>query len=162
MVRKNSVKKDIIPFSRPMSLFDVLEELEKEMWDSWRPFPETGLIPHTDMFEKKGQLIMKAELPGINKKDLDISLEGDRLTIKAETKEEGTGDKKHHSRGRHYRQYFHSVMLPYPVNKDKVSATLNKGVLELTLPKAEEVKAKKIEIKAEIPKIAAKKRELKG
>jgi len=104
---------------------------------------------------------MKTELPGIDKKDLDVILEGDRLTIKAEKKEEGKEDATHHTRERYYGQYFRSVTLPYPVKEGEISATFDNGVLELRLPKAEEVKTKKIEIKAELTEGETKKRERK-
>jgi HSP20 family protein len=159
MTRKNNVAKNIVPFSYPLSFFDVWEDIEREMRDSWRPFADTRMAPVLEMREEKGRLTIKAELPGIDKKDLDINLDGDTLTINAETKKDSAGDKKHRSRGSHYSRYFHAVTLPYPVKGDKVTATLNKGVLELKLPKAEEPTARKIEIKAEVPKIEAKKKE---
>ena len=122
---------------------------------------EHSLVPHTDIYEEKNQLVMKTELPGIDRKDLDISLEGDRLTIKAEKKEEVKEVATHHTRERYYGQYFRSVTLPYPVKEGEISATFDKGVLELRLTKAEEVKAKKIEIKAYLPEGETKKRERK-
>jgi HSP20 family protein len=107
------------------------------MWEAWRPFTlDYSLVPHTDIYEEKDQLIMKTELPGIAKKDLDVSLEGDRLTIKAENKEEVKEDATHHTRERYYGQYFRSVTLPYPVKEDKISATFDNGVLELRLQEA--------------------------
>jgi HSP20 family protein len=111
--------------------------------------------------EEKDQLVIKTELPGIDKNDLDISLEGDRLTIKAEKKEEITEEATHHIRERYYGRYFRSVTLPYPVKADNISATFDNGVLELRLPKAEEVKAKKIEIKAQLPETGTSKRQRK-
>ena len=101
---------------------------------------------------------MKTELPGIGKEDLDITLEGDRLTIKAEKKEEVNEDATYHTRERYYGQYFRSVTLPYPVKGNKIDATFENGVLELRLPKAEEAKARRIEIKARLPEGGNKKR----
>ncbi len=142
----------LLPFYRPLSLFDVWGSLSREIWDSWRPFNlGDSFVPQTDIYEEKGQLVMKTELPGIGKKDLDIVLEGDRLTIKAEKKEEVKEDSTHHTSERYYGRYFRSVDLPYPVKEGEITATLENGVLELRLPKAEEVKAKKIEIKAQLP-----------
>lgn len=152
--RENDIEKALVPFYRPLSIVDVWEELEREMWDSWRPFPfDEGLVPQTDIYEEKDQLVMKTELPGINRKDLDISIEGDTLTIKAERKEEVTKGSKHHSRERYYGEYLRTVTLPYPIKEEQISATLEKGVLELRLPKAEEVKPKRIEIKAQLPEV---------
>ncbi|MFC1912363.1 Hsp20/alpha crystallin family protein [Chloroflexota bacterium] len=159
ILHRNNSKQALVPFYRPLSLLDEVDKLSREIWDSWRPFTfEDSLAPHTDMYEEKGQLVIKTELPGIDKKDLDISLEGDKLTIKAEKKEEVKEDTTHHTRERYYGQYFHSVTLPYPVKENKINATFENGVLELRLPKAEEAKAKKIEIKAQLSEGEPKKR----
>ncbi|MFC1938319.1 Hsp20/alpha crystallin family protein [Chloroflexota bacterium] len=168
IVRRNGDQRVLVPFYRPWGLVDEMDTLAREMWDSWRPLTlEHSLVPHTDMYEEKDQLVLKTELPDIDKKDLDITLEGDRLTIKAEKKEEVKEGVPHHTRERYYGQYFRIVTLPYPVKENKISATFDKGVLELRLPKAEEVKAKKIKIKAQLPegetkKIARKPRQKKS
>ena len=162
VLRRDDGERALVPFYRPLSLFDEIDRFTSEMWGAWRPFNlEHSLVPHTDIYEEKGQLVMKTELPGIEKKDLDVTLEGDRLTIKAEKKEEVKEDATHHTRERYYGQYFRSVTLPYPVKQGEISATFDNGVLELRLAKAEEVKAKKIEIKAELPQGETKKRERK-
>jgi len=162
VLRRDGGERALVPFYRPLSLLDEMDRFSREMWDAWRPFTlEHSLVPHTDIYEEKGQLVMKTELPGIDKKDLDVTLEGDRLTIKAEKKEEVKEDATHHTSERYYGQYFRSVTLPYPVKEGEISATFDNGVLELRLPKAEEVKAKKIEIKAELPQGETKKRERK-
>jgi HSP20 family protein len=106
------------------------------------------MAPHTDIYEENDQLVMKTELPGINKEDINITLQGDRLTIKAEKKEAVVEDVACYARERQYGQYLRSVTLPFPVKEDEISATFENGVLELRLSKAEESKAKKIEIKA--------------
>jgi len=153
ILRRNGGERSLVPFYRPWGLLDGIDFLAKEMWNSWSPFTlDQSLVPHTDIYEEKDQLVMKTELPGIDEKDLDITLQGDRLTIKAEKNEEVKEDTTHHSRERYYGQYLRSVTLPYPVKEDKITAILDNGVLELRLPKAEEIKAKKIEIKAQLPK----------
>jgi HSP20 family protein len=152
IVRTNGGSGALVPFYRPLSMFGEMDRLAREVWDSWRPFSfDSSLVPHTDMYEEKDHLVMKTELPGIDKEDLDITLDGDRLTIKAEKKEDVEEDATHHTRERYYGQYFRSMTLPYPVKENKISATFENGVLELRLPRAEEVKAKKIEIKAQLP-----------
>ena len=162
IIRRNGGERALVPFYRPLSLLDEMDSFTREMWDSWKPFTfDHSLVPHADLYEEKGELVMKTELPGIDKKDLDITLEGDRLTIKAEKKEEVNEDATHHTRERYYGQYFRSVTLPYPVKEEEISATFDKGVLELRLPKAEEVKTKKIEIKAHLPEGETKKRQRK-
>jgi HSP20 family protein len=162
VLRSGGSERALVPFYRTWGLLDEVGTLAREMWDAWEPFQlDHSLVPVTDINEEKDQLVVKTELPGIDKKDLDISLEGDRLTIKAEKKEEIKEEATHHIRERYYGRYFRSVTLPYPVKADNISATFDNGVLELRLPKAEEVKAKKIEIKAQLPETGANKRQRK-
>jgi HSP20 family protein len=153
ILRSNDGQRALVPFFRAPSLLDEIDALTGETWDSWNPFKYVGnLLPQTDLYEEKGNLVMKAELPGISEKELDITLEGDRLTVKAEKKEETVENATHHACGRYYGQYFRSVTLPYPVKEEGVLATMENGVLEIRMPKAEETKAKKIEVKAQLPK----------
>ncbi|MFC2003688.1 Hsp20/alpha crystallin family protein [Chloroflexota bacterium] len=150
------------PFYRPISLLDDIDQLARDFWSSWQPgFFGTTLVPHTDVYEEKGQLVVQTELPGITEKDLEVTLEGDVLTIKTERKEEVTEDATHHTGERYYGKYVRSMSLPTHVNGDKISATLGNGVLELRIPKAEEVKAKRIEVKAQLPQGERKQRRRK-
>ena len=150
------------PFYRPISLLDDIDQPARDFWSSWQPgFFGTTLVPHTDVYEEKGQLVVKTELPGITEKDLEVTLEGDVLTIKAEKREEVNEDTTHHTRERYYGKYVRSMSLPTHVNRDKISATFDNGVLELRIPKAEEVKAKRIEVKAHLPQGERKQRQRK-
>ena len=162
ILRRDGGERALVPFYRPWSLLEEIDTLARDMWDAWRPFTlDRSLVPHTDIYEEKDELVMKTELPGIERKDLDITLEGDRLTVKAEKKEEVREEATHHARERYYGQYFRSVTLPYSVKEGSISATFDNGVLELRLPKAGEVKAKKIEVKAQLPETETKKRQRK-
>jgi HSP20 family protein len=130
------------PFFRTFNLLDEVEDMAKRAWD-------TTMTPRVDMYEEDNQVIVKAELPGIAKKDIDISLEDDVLTIKAEKKEETEeGDKEttHYTRERRFGQYVRRMTLPGKMDAENVTATLKKGVLEIKLPRAEEPEAKQIEI----------------
>jgi len=101
-----------------------------------------------DMYETKDGLVLKAELPGFRKEDVDISLEGDCLTIKAVSKqEELPKDSTMYLDELCYGEYSRSVTLPFPVDNDKISATFENGMLEMSLPKTEESKPKRIEVK---------------
>jgi HSP20 family protein len=156
---RNGGERALVPFYRPVSLFDEIDKYSRDIWDAWSPFAlERSLVPHTDIYEENDQLIMKTELPGINRKEIDITLEGDRLSIKAERKEEVAKEATHHTHERYYGKYFRSVELPYPVKEGEILATFENEILELRLPKAEETKAKKIEIKAQLPAPEPKKR----
>lgn len=164
ILRRNGGNRAVVPFYRPWDLLDEIDRFAGDFWETWRPFTkDTGLVPSTDIYEEDGQLVVKTELPGIDKKDLDVSLEGDRLSIKAEKKAETKEDANHRTRERYYGRYFRTVTLPYPVKEDEISATYENGILELKFPKAEEAKPKKIEIKAQLPegKTETKKRQRK-
>ena len=151
LVRKNDGEQALVPFyGNPWSLLGVMDRLAGNIWDSSKPYTlDTSLVPHTDIYEENDQLVLNTELPGISKEDVNITLEGDILTIKAEKKEAVVVDSACYARERQYGQYLRTVTLPFHV-KEEVSATFENGVLELRLSKAEESKAKKIEIKARL------------
>ena len=129
------------PLFRPFSLLEEVEEMAKAAFD-------TGLSPKLDMFEEENELVIKAELPGIKKKDLDIKLDGDILTIKAEKKEEKeVKEATHYTRERRFGKYSRYITLPTRVDAESVTATLKKGLLEIKLPKAEGPESKHIEVK---------------
>jgi HSP20 family protein len=101
-----------------------------------------------DVHETKDELVIKADLPGIAKDDLHITLEEGTLRIEAEKKEEKTEDgTTWYTRERHFGKYSRLMELPFRVAAEKISATLDKGVLEIKLPKAEEAKPRQIEVK---------------
>ena len=131
------------PVFRPFRLLEEVEEMARSAFDA-------DMTPKTDMFEEDGHLVVKAEMPGISKKDLDICLENDILTIKAEKKEEKEEGEKgttNYTRERRFGQYVRYMSLPTRVDAENITATLKKGLLEIKMPKAEEPKAKQIEIK---------------
>ena len=104
-----------------------------------------------DLAEKDDAYIVKASLPGVAPEDVEITLSANVLTIKGEMKEDKEiKEETYHVRERRFGQFVRSVTLPMPVNADKIEAVNEKGVLTLTLPKAEAAKVKKIEIKPHI------------
>ena len=131
------------PFFRPFRLLEEVEEMARSAF-------ETGLTPRMDMYEEDKELVIKAEMPGIRKKDLDIKLDGDVLTIKAEKKEEKKEGKEgatHYHRERSFGRYVRSMTLPARVDAENITATLKKGLLVIKMPKAEAPEVKQIEIK---------------
>ncbi len=107
-----------------------------------------GWNPDLDIAETDNDITVKAEIPGIDPKDVDISITGDTLTIKGEKKEEKEEKgKSFHHMERTYGSFSRTIDLPARVMIDKVVAKDNHGVLEITLPKMEESKTKKIPIK---------------
>ncbi|HVN56337.1 MAG TPA: Hsp20/alpha crystallin family protein [Anaerolineaceae bacterium] len=100
-----------------------------------------------DVSENQEEYIVKASLPGVNPDDLDISVDGNTLTIRAEVKadEEKKGE-TYHLRERRYGVFSRSITLPSTVKADAIEASYDNGVLTLKLPKTEEVKPRKIQI----------------
>jgi HSP20 family protein len=101
-----------------------------------------------DMVENKDGFVVKASIPGINPDDLDVSYSDDTLTIKGEIKEDSTvKEDQYHLRERRYGSFMRSITLPTKIKGDAIEASYQNGVLTLHLPKAEEVKPKRIAIK---------------
>jgi HSP20 family protein len=101
-----------------------------------------------DMVENKDDFIIKASLPGINPEDLDISYSDDTLTIKGEVKSDNeVKENQYYLRERRYGSFARSITLPTKIKGDAIEASYQNGVVTLRLPKAEEVKPKRISIK---------------
>ncbi|HAY21302.1 MAG TPA: molecular chaperone [Desulfobacterales bacterium] len=117
----------------------------------WGLIPWEGeWTPAMDVAETDEQVVVKAEIPGIEPKEINISLTGDVLTVKGEKKSEREEKKEnYHLVERSYGAFSRSVTLPAAVDADKIDAKYEKGVLTITCPKKEAVKPKQIEIKAE-------------
>jgi HSP20 family protein len=115
----------------------------------WGLVPWEGeWAPPLDLAETADQVVVKAEVPGIDAKDINITLSGDLLTIKGEKKSEREETKEsYHLVERSYGSFARSVTLPAAVDVDKIEAKYEKGVLTVTCPKKEAVKPKAIEIK---------------
>lgn len=114
----------------------------------WRvPTEELGWMPALEIYEKEDRFVVRAEVPGMTKDDVDISILGDTLTIKGERKAESeVKDEDYHRCEVCYGKFSRAVTLPSSVQAGKVAATYDNGILEITLPKAAEAKPKKIEV----------------
>jgi HSP20 family protein len=130
---------------------DIQQEMNR-LFDSFfgRPMAATAermWLPLCDMYETRDDLTVTFELPGVREKEVHISVTGDVLTLKGERKwEKEIEEESYHRLERVYGKFERSVPLPVPVQADKVTATYRDGVLEIKLPKAEEVKPKEIKI----------------
>ncbi|MBW2038751.1 MAG: Hsp20/alpha crystallin family protein [Deltaproteobacteria bacterium] len=114
---------------------------------------ERALVPDFDISETEKEYMITGEIPGIDVKDLDVTLSDGILTVKGEKKEEKEENGEHYHRvERHYGSFERSFRIPENVKTEKSKATYKDGVLKLTLPKAEERKAKKIEVKENKPR----------
>jgi HSP20 family protein len=102
-----------------------------------------------DVYETEDELVVKASLPGIKPEDVDVSITGDTLSIKAEYKAEEETKKRSYYRQEHrYGSFHRAITLPTQVESDKAEAVFEHGVLTLTMPKAESIKPKTIKVKA--------------
>lgn len=105
----------------------------------------SGWTPALDMHEDKDNIIVKAELPGMKKEDIDISLHDGSLSVSGERKSEGKFENAEVYRSeRFFGRFQRTLPLPAPVAVDKVKAQYKDGVLTVTLPKTEEAKPKRI------------------
>lgn len=140
------------PFRDLISLREAMDQLFEE--SVVRPrvgqFARRGVgALALDMYETDDAVKVKTAIAGVDPEDLDISITGDTLTIKGETKaEEEIEEESYICRERRYGAFSRSLTVPVPVVADEAEAEFKDGVLTLTLPKAEEVKPKAIEVKA--------------
>ena len=111
-------------------------------------FEKGDWMPSVDLSENEKEITIHAEIPGMEVKDIDISLNGRVLTIKGERKQEQEEkEKNYHCIERRYGSFSRSFELPADVDSNKVKAEYKDGVLKLNLPKTKEQSVKKIEIK---------------
>ncbi|ODS33632.1 MAG: heat shock protein [Candidatus Scalindua rubra] len=134
-----------------LPLFSSFQDEVNRMLDSFfksESLYDTGWSPNIDIAETERDIIIKAEIPGIDAKDIDISVTGDTLMIKGEKKEEKEhNDEYYHRIERSYGSFMRNINLPAKVVADKVKAKDRNGLLEITLPKMEKAKAKRITVK---------------
>jgi HSP20 family protein len=146
----------IIPWRPFTGLEDIEQRLENMfgrtlMPTAWRrsPMVEMGWAPAIEVFEKEDKFVVKAELPGMKEEDIDISFVGDTLTIKGERKSESeVNEEDYHCCERSYGSFSRSIAVPTNVDAKKIEASFEDGVLDISLPKAPEVKPKKIVVSA--------------
>jgi HSP20 family protein len=118
----------------------------------WRENRSLSLArcPSIDLIDEKDHFTVKVEVPGMTKDELDITVKGNLLTIKGETKKEATEEKKdYYSREIAYGGFSRSITLPEEVVSEKVNAKLKDGVLELTLPKVSIPAEQHVKVEAE-------------
>jgi HSP20 family protein len=106
--------------------------------------------PVVDLYEEKDDIVVKAELPGIDKNNIEVNLTDHTLTIKGEKKkEEEIKEENYYRSERSYGSFIRTLELPKDVHTDKVKASFKDGILEVRLPKTEEAKAKEVKVKVD-------------
>lgn len=132
-----------------MTLREAMDRLFDDAFT--RPLSLTGnnwSIPAVDMYQTDNEVVVKAALPGIKADEVQINVTGEVLTIKGEARQDSeTKEKAYHIREQRWGAFERSIVLPTEVVADKSKADFENGVLTITLPKADEVKPKTINIK---------------
>ncbi|MBF0450432.1 MAG: Hsp20/alpha crystallin family protein [Candidatus Magnetomorum sp.] len=131
--------------------YDLLQNEMNRLFDSFfgsqTPARRAG-FPALNVSQDNDNLYVNAELPGIDVKDIEINVDSDSLHIKGERKiAEADKNVRYHRQERGSGQFSRTIHLPFPVNTEKVGAEIKSGVLTITLPKADEAKPQKINIK---------------
>jgi HSP20 family protein len=140
--------------------FRDLRNLQEEVnrlftGNAGRTFDDEGIArgawsPSVDIYENKDQIVLEAELPGMNREDFDLTVESNVITLRGERRFEKKEDTDNYHRvERAYGSFTRSFTLPNTVSGEGASADYRNGVLRVTLPKREETKARRIEIKGE-------------
>lgn len=145
----------IVPWKEGRQLTSLRREMDRlfdrffEGWPFFRVSAAEGeWAPVVDVSETAKEIVVKAELPGMDPKDIDLSIRGNILTVAGERKQEKEEKGENfHRVERTYGSFSRSVRLPAEVDPGKVDATYKDGVLKITLRKTKEAAAKKIEVK---------------
>src|SRR5256885_15808805 len=134
----------------PFRVSDIQPEVNR-LFDNFvgRPAAAGGRVwaPAVDMYATKDDLVLTLELPGVSEKDVSVTITGDLLTVKGERRfEQQVKEQDLLHVERTYGQFERLIQLPMAVQADRVKATYRDGILEIRLPKAEELKPKEIKI----------------
>ncbi len=147
----------IVKWSPLKELEDMRKDMDRLFEEFFSPItrrrrgwlkPEMGIIvPNIEMYDRKNELVVKAELPGVAKEDIDLTITKDSLTLKGEVKrEEEIKEEDYYACERSYGSFTRTIALPAEVDSEKAKASFKSGVLEIVLPKKEEAKPKEIKI----------------
>ncbi|MDD1605397.1 MAG: Hsp20/alpha crystallin family protein [Methylococcaceae bacterium] len=136
--------------------WSLLSQLQKELERSHDVQSGEGSVstaewaPTVDIKEENDKFIVYADIPGVKPEDIDVNMEGGVLTVKGEKKTEAKTEKEGYKRvERVYGSFYRRFSLPDSANSDAISAKCKNGVLEITIPKREAVKPKKIDVTSE-------------
>lgn len=135
---------------QPRDTFAVSREIDNlvnQVWGEQVSQNGQAWYPKVDIAENENHFVLQAELPGMNREDIQVSLEDGVLTVSGERKFESEKEGKNYlHRERTYGSFTRSFRMGKNVQADKISAAYKDGILTITLPKAEEVKPRQIEV----------------
>lgn len=138
--------------ARTPSVWDEMERIQREMSRLSSAYQRGGQssqgFPAVNIWTGEEGAILTAEIPGVVPDELDISVVGDTLTLQGErTRPEIGENAQYHRQERGYGRFSRSIQLPFPIEVDKVEARVERGVLEMELPRAEADKPKRISVR---------------
>jgi HSP20 family protein len=137
------------PFREFSTLQDRMNRLFRETHTEGadQSLTTSNFAPAVDVYEDEHDVVLKIEVPGIDEKDIDVRIENNTLTVHGERKIDKEEKEENYRRvERHYGSFTRTFNLPTTVDTEHVSATYNKGVLNISLPKKAEAKPKQIKI----------------
>jgi HSP20 family protein len=125
----------------------VFEDAAGRGWKNDEPSATTSWSPAVDIYETDSEIMVQAELPGIDRKDIALQLENNVLTLKGDRRfEKETNQENYHRIERSYGGFSRAFTIPTVVDEEKIRADYRDGILKIALPKKEQVKAKQIKI----------------
>jgi len=147
------VHRETLPGRRMVSPFLALQQEIDNLFEGFTrgfsPSPFQSLVPSMDVSETAKEIEVTTELPGLEEKDVQLSVADQILSIRGEKKSEREEkDKDYHMVERSYGSFSRTVELPPGVNAEAIKATMSKGVLKITIPKPAPAQSKKIDVKA--------------
>src|SRR5689334_9955496 len=138
------------PFRDLSMIQDRMNRLFEDAGRGWRtddPAATTTWSPAVDIFETEGEIVVKAELPGMERKDIALHLEKNVLSLRGERRfEKETKEDNYHRIERSYGTFSRAFSIPASVDEEKIRADYKDGVLKIVLPKKEQAKPKQIRI----------------
>ena len=136
------------PFRDVVTLQNRVNSLFRDLTEGDSPMTAASFVPAVDIYEDEKKVLLKLEVPGIEEKDLEVSVENNTLTIKGERKlDKEEKEENFHRIERRYGSFYRAFTLPSTVDTENVSASYNAGVLKLELKKKPEAQPKQIQIK---------------
>ena len=126
----------------------LFTDVPNEAWEGSEGLTASVWNPPVDVFDTPEAIVLKADLPDLSEKDVEISVEGNTLTLRGERKKESEVQEKDYYRiERNYGTFSRSFSIPPTVDAEKIAAHFSQGVLKISLPKREEAKPKQIKVK---------------
>lgn len=137
----------LIRWDRPNDLFRLRNEFDRMFERAFRRMPGGPWEPTVDFFERGNQLVLRAELPGVDPKDVDVTVSEDAITLRGELRHEERVDRDgYYHNERRYGSFYRQIALPAEVRPEQAKAEFRNGVLAVTIPKTEEARTRSYKV----------------